>query len=170
MPISATRPRSRSLLAASVAAVAALVIGGTVALAATRAVAISEFAFSPASITINVGDRVTWTNSDAVGHTATATSGAFDTGNIDQGESATVRFTQPGTYRYICTPHPTMTGTIRVRAASGGGNPTDPPTDTVAPIIPADESSGTPPWLALAGAGLLLLLFTTPRPRRGRSG
>jgi len=168
MPISLPRPRSRSLVAACFAAATALVVGGTVALAATRAVAIAGFEFSPASVTINVGDRVTWTNSDAVGHTATATSGAFDTGNLDQGESASVRFTQPGTYRYVCTPHPSMTGTIRVRAASGGGGPTDPPTDTVAPGVSADAGSGTPPWLALAAAGLMLLVFTFPRRRRRR--
>ncbi len=173
MPIYLPPPRSRSLVAASLAAAAALVVASAVVLAATRTVAIAEFAFSPASITINVGDRVTWTNTDAVGHTATATSGAFDTGNIAQGESATVRFTQPGTYRYVCTPHPSMTGTIRVRSASGGAGPTDPPTDTVAPVIPADAGSGTPPWLALVAAGLVLLVFTVPRrrpSRRGRSG
>jgi plastocyanin len=166
MPISFSRPRSRSLVAASIAAATAFVVCGTVALAATRAVAIAGFEFSPAAITINVGDRVTWTNSDAVAHTATATSGAFDTGDIAQGESATVRFTQPGTYSYVCTPHPSMTGTIRVRAASGGGGPTDPPTDTVAPSAPADAGSGTPPWLALVAAGVSLLLFTVPRRRR----
>jgi plastocyanin len=145
-----------------------LLVGGGVALAATRAVAISGFAYSPASVTINVGDRITWTNSDSVGHTATDTGGAFDTGNIGQGESATVRFTQPGTYRYICTPHPSMTGTIRVRAPSGGGGPTDPPTDTITPGPPADAGSGAPAWLALAAAGLLLLAFTVPRPHSRR--
>jgi plastocyanin len=170
MPIVPPRLRSRSIAAAGVAAVLALVVAAAVALAATRAVSIAGFAFSPASITINAGDRVTWTNTDSVAHTATATSGAFDTGNIDQGQSATVRFTQPGTYSYVCTPHPSMTGTIRVRAASGGGNPTDPPTDTIAPGIPADPGSGTPPWLALAAAGVLLILFTMSPPRRRRSG
>lgn len=169
MPISLPRPRSRSLVVACVAAAVSLVVGGTVALAATRAVAIAGFEFSPASITINVGDRVTWTNADSVGHTATATKGAFDTGNIAEGESATVRFTHPGSYAYICTPHPTMTGTIRVRAASGAAGPTDPPTDTVAPGPPADAGSGAPAWLALAAAGLLLLAFTVPRPRSRRS-
>ena len=168
MLISPPRLRSRSIAAACVGAAMALVVAATVAVAATRAVSIAGFAFSPTSITINVGDRVTWTNTDSVAHTATAASGAFDTGNIDQGQSATVRFTQPGTFSYVCTPHPSMTGTIRVRAASGGGNPTDPPTDTVAPGIPADPGSGVPPWLALAAAGLLLLVFTVPRPRPRR--
>ena len=165
MSISLSRPRSRSLGVACLAATVSLVVGGTVALAATRAVAIGGFEFSPASITINVGDRVTWTNSDAVGHTATATSGAFDTGNIAQGESATVRFTQAGTYAYICTPHPSMTGTIRVRAPSGGGGPTDPPTDTVAPGPPADAGGATLPWLAMVAAGLFVLAFSVPSRR-----
>jgi plastocyanin len=169
MPFSLARLRTRSLISACVAAATVLLVGGAVVLAATRAVAISGFAFSPAAVTINVGDRVTWTNSDAVGHTATDTGGAFDTGNIAQGESATVRFTQPGTYAYICTPHPSMTGTIRVRAASGGGAPTDPPTDTVAPGIPAHAGSGEPQWIVLASLGLLLLLFTVPRRHRRRS-
>jgi plastocyanin len=143
-------------------------VGGAVAVAATRAVAISGFAFSPSSLTINVGDRVTWTNSDAVAHTATATGGAFDTGDIGQGQSASVRFTRAGTYAYYCTPHPSMTGTIRVRAASGGGTPTIPPTDTVVPVVAANPHSEAPTlaWLVLAAAGLLVVAFTVPGRRR----
>jgi plastocyanin len=143
-------------------------VGGAVAVAATRAVAISGFTFSPSSLTINVGDRVTWTNSDSVAHTATATGGAFDTGDIGQGQSASVRFTKAGTYAYYCTPHPSMTGTIRVRAASGGGTPTVPPTDTAAPVVAADPESGATrlSWFVLAAAGLSALAFTVPRRRR----
>jgi plastocyanin len=150
-----------------VAAAAMFLVGGTVAVAATRAVAISGFAFSPATLTINVGDRVTWTNSDSVTHTATATGGAFDTGDIAEGQSASVRFTKAGTYAYSCTPHPSMTGTIRVRAASGG-TPTDPPTDTLAPVDPADPDTGAGalPWALVAAVGLLGIVFTVPRRRR----
>jgi plastocyanin len=160
--------RARSFVAVAAALAAMFLVGGAVAVAATRAVAISGFAFSPASVTINVGDRVTWTNSDAVAHTATATGGAFDTGDIGQGQSASVRFTKAGTYAYYCTPHPSMTGTIRVRAASGGGTPTIPPTDTVALVVPADRDSGAwmLPWALLAAGGLLVLVFTVPRRRR----
>ncbi len=144
MHTSLARPRTRSLVAGSIAIVAALALGGGVALAATRAVSISGFAFAPASITINAGDGVTWTNADAVAHTATARNGSFDTGDIRAGQSASVRFTQPGTYAYICTPHPTMTGTIRVRAASG---PTIPATDSV----PAPDSAPAGAAGSLAG-------------------
>ena len=154
------RLRTRSLTAASIA-VAATLIGAGVVIAATRSVAIADFAFAPASITINAGDRVTWTNSDAVAHTATATNGSFDTGDIDQGQSATVRFTQAGTYRYLCTPHPTMTGTIRVRAAVGGG-PTTPPTDSFATVATASDPAGPVPAI-LVVSGMLLLAFVIPR-------
>jgi plastocyanin len=160
--------QTRSLVAAATALAAMFLVGGAVAVAATRAVAISGFAFSPATLTINVGDRVTWTNSDAVAHTAAATGGAFDTGDIGQGQSASVRFTKAGTYAYYCTPHPSMTGTIRVRAASGGGTPTVPPTDRVAPVVRADRHTGAwmLPWGLLAAGGVLVLVFTVPRRSR----
>ena len=86
--------------------------------AATQTVTISDFAFSPATVTITAGDTVTWTNTDPVVHTATSTTGAFDSGDIAQGESFSVTFTTPGTYVYFCTPHPTMTGQIVVQAAA----------------------------------------------------
>jgi plastocyanin len=160
--------QTRSFVAAAAALAAMFLVGGAVAVAANRAVAISGFAFSPSSLTINVGDRVTWTNADAVAHTATATGGAFDTGDIGQGQSASVRFTKAGTYAYYCTPHPSMTGTIRVRAASGGGTPTVPPTDIVAPVVPTNPDGGAPTrsWAVLAAAGLVVLAFTVPRRRR----
>ena len=85
MPHPLARPRTRTFVSGIVAIATMLLVGGGVALAATRAVAISDFAFSPRTLTINVGDRVTWTNSDQVAHTATANNGAFDTGLIDQG-------------------------------------------------------------------------------------
>lgn len=155
------RIRTRSFIAGAVALAALLVLGGAVVVAATRSVAIASFAYSPASITINVGDRVTWTNADAVVHTATATNGSFDTGDIDQGQSATIRFSQPGTYRYICTPHPTMTGTIRVRAVGSG--PTDPPTDTVVPGGGSDPGTGVAPTVLVTAVTLLVGLAIARR-------
>lgn len=91
---------------------------------AAHQVSIVDFAFSPATITISIGDSVTWTNEDPVIHDATSTSGAFDSGDLDQGESYTLTFSQPGTHDYLCTPHPQMTGSVVVQAAAaspGGG-------------------------------------------------
>lgn len=159
------RLRSRWFIAAGIAVASIILAGGAVAVAANRSVAISGFAFAPASLTINVGDRVTWRNSDSVTHTATA--GAFDTGDIDPGTSASVRFTKPGTYRYVCTPHPSMKGTIRVLAAGGG--PTDPPTDTMALGGPVAASSSAGAGAAVIGAAVALLLLAFLVPRRRRS-
>lgn len=80
----------------------------------SHAVDIADFAFSPATLTIHVGDTVTWTNSDPVVHTVTSATGAFDSGDIATDVSYSVTFTDPGTYEYLCTPHPDMTGMIVV--------------------------------------------------------
>lgn len=125
-------------------------------IARDRTVRIVDFAYTPRTISIVVGDRVTWANRDAVEHTATARNGSFDTGLLDEGEARTVRFTQVGRYRYVCTPHPSMTGTVVVRAASG---PRPPDTSTVEQP-PMDRGGGGPAWpalLVLGGAAFLVL-------------
>jgi plastocyanin len=77
-------------------------------------VTIESFTFSPETLEIAAGTTVTWTNNDEAMHTATADDGSFDTGAINQGESASVTFDEPGTYTYTCTFHPGMKGTIVV--------------------------------------------------------
>jgi len=94
----------------------------------TQAIDIANFAFSPASVTIEAGTTVTWTNSDGVTHTATGTGGEFDTGNIASGASASITFDNEGTFNYICSIHPQMTGTIVVTAAGGEPTATEVPT------------------------------------------
>ena len=142
MPISNAR---RGALAILLAALVLFVLGSIeLARAATHAVAISQFAFAPATLTITAGDTVTWTNDDPVIHTATSTTGAFDSGDLAQGESYSFTFTTPGTYDYLCTPHPTMTGRIVVQAAAavtqpaGGGTIPDvamPVTSSASPVV-----------------------------------
>jgi plastocyanin len=109
------------------AALVAAIAAGSV-LAATTDVGIAGFSFSPKSVTINVGDTVTWDNSDAQHHTATADDGSFDTGPISSGTPKSVKFSTAGTFAYHCSIHPTMTATLVVKAAAGG---TPPATDTV---------------------------------------
>jgi LPXTG-motif cell wall-anchored protein len=90
--------------------------------AASGAVAIADFAFAPAQITIDQGDSVTWTNNGPTPHSATASDGSFDTGIFPAGQSRSHTFNEPGTYAYICTPHPQMHGTVVVQAAQTGGD------------------------------------------------
>jgi len=153
-------------LSAALLGCALLALSGS-AVAATRSVTIAGFAFDPATRTIAVGDKVTWTNNDGTGHTATANGGAFDTGTIAaSGGSASVTFTTAGTYAYHCKIHPSMTGRIVVLAASGGG-PTVPATDT-APTTDHPGRGSEMIALTLAILGVAMLLGTALAGRRFR--
>lgn len=79
-------------------------------------VSIQNFTFSPKTITIHVGDTVTWTNQDAASHTVTSDSGSeLNSGNLPTGQSYSHTFTQPGTYTYHCAIHVSMTATVVVQ-------------------------------------------------------
>lgn len=80
-----------------------------------NSVSIVNFAFSPASLTVKVGTKVTWTNNDSVGHTVTADGGAFDSQTVGPNNSFSFTFTKAGTYTYHCAIHPYMTATIIVQ-------------------------------------------------------
>jgi LPXTG-motif cell wall-anchored protein len=82
-------------------------------------VTIRDFSFGPSSVTVNVGDTVTWTNAGPTAHTATGS--GFDTGLLRRGASGSHTFDEAGTFSYKCTPHPNMTGTVRVVAAANEG-------------------------------------------------
>jgi quinohemoprotein ethanol dehydrogenase len=74
-----------------------------------------EWRYSPARIRISAGTTVTFTNVGELNHTATAfPKHEWDTGDLTSGESKAITFTQPGSYYYICTPHPWMSGQIIV--------------------------------------------------------
>lgn len=87
--------------------------GGATAAAAT--VVIDDFKFDPANATFKVGQTVTVTNKDTAPHTWTSSEGGFDTGTLQPGESGTVTLSKAGTFKVICTLHPSMTGTITVQ-------------------------------------------------------
>lgn len=76
-------------------------------------VTIKNFKFSPTPLKVKAGTKVTVKNADSTTHTFTANKGAFDTGDIDSGSSATVTIKKPGTYAYHCEIHNFMKGTIK---------------------------------------------------------
>jgi plastocyanin len=125
--------------------------------ASTVSVEISNFAFQPASVTIQVGDTVTWTNLDSAAHTATDTgSGSLFDGVMNQGESLSYTFTQAGTFDYICTFHPDMTGTVIVQAAS------EPSASQVPDAAMSHPAPVSTPWAfgwAVSVLGSALLVF-----------
>ncbi len=75
----------------------------------------SSWKFVPATTTVKVGSTITWTNTGAVGHTATADDGAaFDSGNLQAKDAFSFVPSAPGTIPYHCTFHPWMKGTLAV--------------------------------------------------------
>lgn len=85
-----------------------------------QTVAIAGSAFTPDQLTVKVGAKVSWVNTDDLNHTATADDGApmaFDTAEFgDMQKDVPIGFTldQPGTYDYHCEIHTGMKGTIEV--------------------------------------------------------
>lgn len=78
-------------------------------------VAIKDFAFKPASLTVAVGGAVTFRNDDSAAHTATADDKSWDSKNLAQGKTFAYTFAKAGTVKYHCDIHQYMTGTIIVR-------------------------------------------------------
>jgi len=149
----ATRSIQRLVIGGTLGAVLAMIGSGigSVAVAADHGVNIAGFAFSPDTITIAVGDSVTWTNGDSVSHTATADDASFDTGTIGAGTSKSVMFSTAGTFAYHCRIHSSMTATVVVSDSA-----TPPATDTLTPA--ATHSDATPIMLLMltALAGLVI--------------
>jgi len=79
----------------------------------THVVVIDGMRFVPESLSVRRGDRVVWRNRDLVPHTATA-SKVFDSGSIAASASWSTVLRQRGTLAYVCSVHPTMTGTLKV--------------------------------------------------------
>lgn len=82
----------------------------------TNKVSIKNFAFSPAAITVKVGTTVTWTNNDSTTHTVTSTDSpvSFDSGNLAPGKTYSFTFTKAGGYKYHCSIHTDMVGSVTV--------------------------------------------------------
>ena len=89
---------------------------GPAAPVAGNAVTIENFKFDPATLTVPVGSTVTWTNKDEEPHTIAAKDGSFHSPTLDTKGTYSFTFTNPGTYDYICSIHPFMTGTVVVTA------------------------------------------------------
>ena len=158
--------------------VAALALVVTLSLASvagaqgqTMTVSIEDFFFSPANMTVAPGTTVTWVNNGRAPHTSTADDGAWDSGTLQPGESFSFTFDQAGTYTYLCTIHPDMTGTITVSGGGGGGggatsaSPTASPTAASATATPAAGKT-----LPGTGAGNSWLVLTAVLALLGGAG
>jgi plastocyanin len=84
-------------------------------MAQTHTVYMEGMGFRPQEITINAGDTIVWVNRDFVPHSATSAGAGFDSKAIDAYKSWRATIERPGDFEYVCTFHPTMTATLRVR-------------------------------------------------------
>jgi plastocyanin len=169
-------------VAALLAALVAALLSPAPAAAQTATVEIVDFTFTPGSLEVEAGTTVTWVNNDSAPHTATGDGGTFDTGTIDPGGSASITFSQPGTYSYFCAIHPDMTAVVVVVGGDDSGGDTDGDTsgdDTDTGSTTSTNLPSTGVGSAMTGAGgnalvpVLLLLaaalglsgFLLRRPR-----
>ncbi|MBZ5547229.1 MAG: nitrite reductase, copper-containing [Acidobacteriia bacterium] len=115
----------------SAAAIRKALVKPTVAAKGT--VGMSDMGFIPTTVTVNVGDQVTWRNTSQVIHNVVDDAGKalyridvklpsgsrpFDSGLLQPNQAFTHVFTVPGVYRYVCTLHEGngMKGVVIVRA------------------------------------------------------
>lgn len=81
----------------------------------TPTIWIQDNRFDPQGQTVEVGMKLTWLNKDEVAHDVDFVSGeAFDSDPIGRGKTIEYTPQQPGTISYVCSVHPTMTGTLVV--------------------------------------------------------
>lgn len=89
---------------------------GAGAAVATKSVTIKNFAFTPASIRVKVGSTVIWTNGDQDPHNVISRNrgGPLRSATMNKGNTYRYTFRKTGSYPYLCTIHPSMTGTVVV--------------------------------------------------------
>jgi len=80
-------------------------------------IVIDNFAFAPAMLTVAAGTEVVWLNRDEEPHTVMSVDPAlpFKSAALDTNDKFTFTFAKPGTYKYFCSIHSHMVGTIVVK-------------------------------------------------------
>jgi plastocyanin len=70
--------------------------------------------FTPATITITTGTKITWTNKDVTPHTVTSDTKLFDSGSMSNNGTYSFTFTTTGTFQYYCVFHTSMVAKVVV--------------------------------------------------------
>ncbi len=81
---------------------------------ATHTVTMAAMEFGPMPTDVHVGDTITWVNNDVLEHTATAKDGSFNV-DLKPGAKASTVLKKAGSFPFVCTFHPNMTGTLVVK-------------------------------------------------------
>jgi plastocyanin len=78
-------------------------------------IVIKDFHFTPQTLTVKSGEKITWINRDEEPHTVVSVEKQFKkSAPLDTDQEFTITVGAPGTYTYFCSVHPKMTGTIVV--------------------------------------------------------
>jgi len=161
---------TRLLLVAALAGVLSLGVASSSA-QQTASVAIGDNFYDPATISVDAGTTVTWTNGGTQMHTVTSTRGLFDSGfTLSPGSSYSFTFSEAGTYNYYCQVHGvSQLGTVVVEGETPAPTeaptpePTAPPPQTPEPT-PSAEPTPTPPSETPAAS---VTATATPSPTPG---
>lgn len=107
--------------------------------AAGNAVDMVGACFEPTVLRVEVGQTVTFSNSDGMLHTVTGAASSWgDYDELTQGDSVSYAFDEAGVYPYFCVFHPGMVAAIVVgggkSAAAGGQAPR-----AVSAVVPGGE-------------------------------
>jgi plastocyanin len=94
----------------------------TVVMPLGSSAATSGAGYEPSEVTVSPGTTVIWNNKDNALHTATSgesptPDGKFDSGIVgaNQQSKPVTMPTEPGEYKYFCTLHPFLQGTVIVQ-------------------------------------------------------
>lgn len=105
-----------ALAAAAVLGLAATSSGSTASTAAAKRVAVKDNRFSPKAVSVSKGGKVTWVWKGSNDHNVTFTKapkGASKHGSSTKSSGRFTRsFNKRGTYRYVCTIHAGMKGSV----------------------------------------------------------
>ncbi len=111
-------------------------------------IALVNFEFNPADLTIPAGTQVTWTSQDNAPHNVTFVDGSLETENFFAGESAEFTFTDPGTYVIYCTIHGDAAGNDMASVITVVEQPADAEpiaaVTAVPTIAPTEEPTAVP--------------------------
>ena len=119
-------PSRRVRLAAAVTTTVLMAAPGSRAEAPPASVTIKDHQFKPPALTVPSGTTVTFVNKDVDAHTVKGFDRTWGSAGLDTGDRFSRAFAKPGVYRYFCSLHPYMTGTITVTPAKSsrpGGKP-----------------------------------------------
>jgi plastocyanin len=111
--------------------------GATARAAANVTITARDFFWSPDTVSIQIGDTVTWTNAQGFHNVVLGDSRLNQPGfpsDAAWNPPPQMTFNDPGSYTFFCDIHPAMAGTVNV--AGGEPTPTPTPTPTPPPAVP----------------------------------